>query len=255
MVKGILCDLDGVVYQHQGALPGAVEAIHALQQANVPLAFVTNTTSASSDMLAKKLGQLGVNIPASHIITPVTVARAELEGRGLERIWLLTNPALKSAFDGFVLDKTRPQALVVADLGKDWRYELLNAAFNYLIEHPKVPVISLGLSDFYQGKDQLMLDVGPFARLLAQSSGNPLVVCGKPGRETFHLGARLLNLAPNEVAMVGDDINTDALAAMDAGLTGILVKTGKFRSSQLNGRQSDVILEGLWALPAWLRDQ
>lgn len=256
MIKGILCDLDGVVYQDGKPLPGAVDAVNQLQAGGFPLAFVTNTTRSSSAMIATRLMQMGIEAKAEDVITPITVARTELESRQIERIWLLADPALKSGFAGFALDKHQPQALVVADLADDWSYSLLNMAFNYLVERPKVPVISLGLSTFYQGKNQLMLDVGPFAQLLSLAAKAPLVVCGKPGREAFLLGARQLGLPREQVAMVGDDLESDVIAAMDAGLTGIQVKTGKFRDQQLRAnRQPDVILEGLWGLPAWLRGQ
>ena len=52
--------------------------------------------------------------------------------------------------------------------------------------------------------------------------------------------------------MVGDDIVSDVLGAQAAGLTGILVRTGKFREADLSKGTPDVVLDSLADVPAWL---
>jgi ribonucleotide monophosphatase NagD (HAD superfamily) len=54
--------------------------------------------------------------------------------------------------------------------------------------------------------------------------------------------------------MVGDDIDTDVRAAKDLGITGVQVRTGKFRPAQLElGPPPDLVLDSFAAVPAWLR--
>ncbi|WKE64232.1 HAD-IIA family hydrolase [Gallaecimonas kandeliae] len=252
MVKGILCDLDGVVYLQERPLPGALDAIQALGE--LPLAFLTNTTSRSPQGLAELLGRLGLIVAPEQVLTPISLATLELHKRGISRIWPLVEPEALAAFAGFELSDARPQALVLGDIGARWDYELLNRLFNLLKSQPELPIISLGLSTFYQGPAGLKLDVGPFSKLLSGATGAELVVCGKPDPRAFVLGAELLGLAPSEVAMVGDDIHSDVAAAQQAGLKGLLVKTGKFRPEQLGGEVvPDAVLDNLAALPAWLQ--
>jgi ribonucleotide monophosphatase NagD (HAD superfamily) len=54
-------------------------------------------------------------------------------------------------------------------------------------------------------------------------------VVGKPSVEFFRTGLRRLGLRAEEVAMVGDDLAGDVIPAMEAGLRGVLVRTGKYR--------------------------
>jgi ribonucleotide monophosphatase NagD (HAD superfamily) len=60
-------------------------------------------------------------------------------------------------------------------------------------------------------------------------------VFGKPAANFFHAAAARLGLRPEEVLMVGDDIDADVGGAMAAGLKGAMVRTGKFRPADLEG--------------------
>ncbi len=54
--------------------------------------------------------------------------------------------------------------------------------------------------------------------------------------------------------MVGDDIGSDVVGAQNVGLTGVLVRTGKFRASDLNGAKGrpDHVIESIGPLPELL---
>jgi ribonucleotide monophosphatase NagD (HAD superfamily) len=59
-------------------------------------------------------------------------------------------------------------------------------------------------------------------------------------------------LEPGEVLMIGDDIAADAGGAQQAGLKGMLVKTGKFRPQDLEGAiRPDAVLDSIADLPEW----
>jgi phospholysine phosphohistidine inorganic pyrophosphate phosphatase len=52
--------------------------------------------------------------------------------------------------------------------------------------------------------------------------------------------------------MVGDDVINDVQGAQEAGLTGILVKTGKYRPGDETRAAPDVVVDRLADVPAWL---
>jgi len=65
-----------------------------------------------------------------------------------------------------------------------------------------------------------------------------------------------LALPANQVIMVGDDIETDVAGAQAAGLKGALVRTGKFRSTDLDRAvRPDVVFDSIADLPRWWRGQ
>jgi ribonucleotide monophosphatase NagD (HAD superfamily) len=52
---------------------------------------------------------------------------------------------------------------------------------------------------------------------------------GKPSRDFFDLALNDMGLVPEKVVMIGDDILTAVGGAHNAGIRGILVRTGKYR--------------------------
>ena len=75
-VKGLLFDLDGVLYVDSQPIPGAIDAIAKLRASGMPCRFITNTSTLSLASLQKKLVKLGFDIPAQEIISAPQAALA-----------------------------------------------------------------------------------------------------------------------------------------------------------------------------------
>ena len=69
--------------------------------------------------------------------------------------------------------------------------------------------------------------------------GRKATAVGKPAPEGFLASASRLGVDPEEMYMVGDDLNNDVLAAQVVGMTGVLVRTGKFRQDTLDRWAAD----------------
>jgi len=54
---------------------------------------------------------------------------------------------------------------------------------------------------------------------------------GKPAASFFLNALKRMGVEPKNAVMIGDDIVGDVKGAQDAGLRGVLVRTGKFRPS------------------------
>jgi len=83
---------------------------------------------------------------------------------------------------------------------------------------------------FWQKPDGLHLDLGVFVAAIEYASNQRAIVLGKPSKDFFHHVCQALNTSPERACMIGDDIESDIGGAQHAGLTGILVKTGKYRA-------------------------
>jgi len=81
------------------------------------------------------------------------------------------------------------------------------------------------------------------------------VICGKPSAAYFASALAMLGVPAQRTAMVGDDLENDVLGAQAAGLTGVLVRTGKFRPEDLERADGspDVQLDSIAELPGLLR--
>lgn len=255
-MKAILFDMDGVVYNSETPIPGAAEALAWVRAKAIPHLFVTNTTSRGRAVLVDKLARFGIPATESQILTPCVAAGAWLRKQNARAIGLFVPPKTRSEFDG--LDCLPDQAesgadyVVIGDMGERWDFRTLNRAFRLLHANPGATLIALGMTRFWQAQDGIALDVAPFVAALEHASGRKAVVFGKPAARFFHAAAEQLAVAPEDILMVGDDIVTDVGAAQEAGLRGVLVKTGKFRPTDLAGVvKPDVVLDSVADLPGF----
>jgi HAD superfamily hydrolase (TIGR01458 family) len=90
-------------------------------------------------------------------------------------------------------------------------------------------LIALQKNRYWETAGGLSLDAGPFVAALEYAIGRQAEVVGKPSPAFFELALGELRLPAERAAMVGDDVEADVGGAMEAGLAGILVRTGKYR--------------------------
>jgi ribonucleotide monophosphatase NagD (HAD superfamily) len=100
----------------------------------------------------------------------------------------------------------------------------------------------------------MTLDSGAFLLGLERAAGVEARVIGKPSPDFFAQAVELLGVPAGRVAMVGDDLANDVLAAQECGLAGVLVRTGKFRRDALDAspERPDHVIDSIADLPALL---
>ena len=142
-----------------------------------------------------------------------------------------------------------PEAVLIGDLGEKWSYALLQEAFEYVMAG--AAMIALSRDRYWLRDEKLALDAGPFVAGLEFAVGREALVAGKPSVAFYTAALRSMGLdAGKSVAMVGDDLWSDVQGAQQAGLSGWLVRTGKYRESALaaSGIMPDRILDSVAAL-------
>jgi HAD superfamily hydrolase (TIGR01458 family) len=227
-VKGILLDLDGVVYVGETILPGSLEAVSQIRSAGLPLKFVTNTTRRPLSRIVDDLTSFGLRVEPRDIFTPAAIARNYLAGRHLAP-FLVVHPDLYEDFAA--LPQEGDEAVIVGDAGAFFTYDRLNRAYRKILRG--APFLALAKNRSFLDRDgELSLDAGPFVAGLEYACGREATVLGKPSPAFFELAVKGLGLDAQHVAMVGDDAEADVGGAMAAGLMGVLVQTGKYRPGQ-----------------------
>ncbi len=255
-MHGILFDLDGVLYNSEEPIDGAADAVGWAQANGIPHLYVTNTTSRGRAALAEKLRRFGIRTDQSRILTPCNAAAELLRRRKDGAAALFVNPDARIEFQGVACipeeAETGARYVVIGDLGDAWDFRTLNRAFRLLHSNSEAILIALGMTRFWYAKDGVRLDVGPFAAALERAAGCKPLVMGKPAEPFFRAAVEQLGLPAREIIMVGDDIETDIAGAHNAGLKSVLLRTGKFRQSDLDGTIiPDAVLDSVGDLPKW----
>ena len=243
-VKGILFDINGVFHIDNRPLDGAIEVIKQVK-AKLPCRFVTNTTTKSRRAFHQSLVDMKLPIEESEIISAPYAAVLYLRQLDRPSCHLLLSDSVKSDFAEFEQSDTNPDVVVIGDIGDRWNYKIMNRAFKML--NNGAELIALHKGKYWQAEGDLQLDIGAFIAGLEYASGKTATIVGKPSASFFELALAELELPAENVIMVGDDIDSDVGGAKEAGMRGILVKTGKYRPELANDSdvEPDRVLESV----------
>ena len=250
--KGLLLDLDGTVYTEAGLIPGADRAVRALRESGVLLRFVTNTTRVPRSTIAGWLRDYGIEAQADDVFTPPLAAADWLRRSGLRRVAIFLPPHTFAEFDGLEIIEDDPEAVVIGDLGPGWTFEVMNRAFRWVLGGAEF--LALHRNRYWLTADGLALDVGAFAAALEFATSRTARLVGKPSRPMFAAAAGSMGLEIADVAMVGDDLESDIAGIHECGGVGIMVRTGKFREEELAGSDAapELVIDTIADLPLHL---
>jgi HAD superfamily hydrolase (TIGR01458 family) len=251
-IEGLLLDLSGVVYVQDEAVPGAAEALTKLRDRGLPIRLVTNTTMRPRRSILERLERLGIEADPAELITPATLAARRCAEAGYESVSLVVLDELREDLEGLEEADGTVDAVIVGDLGDRWDYEVLNQAFRKLMDGAEL--IALQKNRYWETSNGLSLDAGPFVSALEYATGREAEVMGKPSDAFFQLALSDLGVVADRAAMVGDDVEADVGGAMDAGLAGILVRTGKYREELVreSGIQPTATVDSIADVPGLL---
>jgi HAD superfamily hydrolase (TIGR01458 family) len=249
-LEGVLLDVDGTLTVAWRPLPGAAETLSWLRGSGIPFLLATNATSLSRQGLASKLGEAGIEVRVEELLTASVAAAAYLRTHHPgARCFLLGNPDLADELDGIKLVEEDAEVVLMAGADPAFTWASLSRALRLLVGGAALVAMHRNLS--WLTADGLMLDAGAYVMGLERAAGVKAAVTGKPAPDFFRQGVELLGVPAEQAAMVGDDLEADVLAAQACGLTGVLVRTGKFRPEALRAseRRPDNVIGSIANLP------
>ena len=255
-IRAVLIDIDGVLSVSWKPLPGTVAALQQLRTEGFPLALVTNTTSRTRASIASTLAEAGFPVTAEDILTAPVIAAAYLrEHYPGARCLLLNSGDISEDLTGLDLaqgGEPLVDVVLVGGAGPEFSYQALNQAFSHLQRGARLVAMHRGL--YWRTSEGLQLDTGAFLAGLEQAAATEADVVGKPAAAFFAAALAHMGADAAHTVMTGDDIETDVLAAQRHGLTGVLVKTGKYlpRTHHSASGTPDHILDSFASLPGLL---
>jgi HAD superfamily hydrolase (TIGR01450 family) len=269
-VRALLLDMDGVLVLRDELIPGAADALAALDARGIPYVIGTNTSLVSRTTLARELGRAGLPVKPDRIVSAASAAAAHVRRRfGQEPLYVMVAPDALAEFEGLTLlshdaaamQGARAAAVVVGDAAEDFTPRNMQSAFALLRNGARF--VAMHKNRWWLTSAGVMLDAGAYVVGLEYVTQRRALVAGKPSRTFFAEGVRRLGelaaevdgqtdgrhrLSAGEVAVVGDDLWNDVLGGQKAGLRGVFVRSGKHGDAELaritterGGRAPDAI--------------
>ena len=253
-IDGLLLDMDGVLGVSWRPLPGAAAAVARPREAGRPLRVITSTTAKSRGDIGSGLREHGFDFADRDLLTASVLAAAYLRARHPDARVFLLGDARPADLEGVRLVGLdgEPQVVLVSGADESFAFDTLNRVYRALLGGAALVAMHRNLS--WMTAEGENLDAGAYVAGLERAAGRAAIVTGKPAPECFVAGLEALGLPADRVAMVGDDLENDVLAAQAVGITGVLVRTGKFREAKLAGASGtpDHVIGSIVDLPALL---
>jgi glycerol-1-phosphatase len=235
--RGIVLDLDGVVYLGDQVVPAAPAALEGVRGLGVRLAFVTNNSFRPPELVASKLGRLGVKAAVEEILTSAHATVRLLGGEdGLDglKVLVIGGPGLRQAL--------RDAGARLIDAA-DWREaEVVAVGFdpNLTYERVRTAALAIGAGARFVGSNPdttlptpegFWPGAGATLALLQAATGVRPEVAGKPEPALFETVAAAIG--PGPYLMVGDRADTDLDGAHRLGWATALVLSGVIAPADL----------------------
>jgi 4-nitrophenyl phosphatase len=231
-LRGLLIDLDGVVYTGREPIPGAAGFLAEARQRGLKFLLVTNNSTTSPELVAERLRSMDIQVLPEEILTSAQAAVAYVRAHAEpgSRVRIVGEAGLRQAVEeeGFVVveDGEAGADWVIAGLDRAFSYEKLTGATRAIMAGAHFVATNVDALLPVEG-GQVLPGAGTIVAAIQTATAVAPVVLGKPEPGLFEVGVqRLGGLALDQVAMIGDRMDTDVVGGQRAGLRTILVLSG-----------------------------
>ncbi|HLH74173.1 MAG TPA: TIGR01457 family HAD-type hydrolase [Chloroflexota bacterium] len=228
--RGVLFDLDGVVYLGSTPLPGAQGVFDWLDHVGRPYCLVTNNSTRTPRQYRERLAAMGIRVPLPTIYTSA-LATAEYLNRQYPEgapVYVIGEAGLQEALAdaGFWVDECHPE-LVCVGLDQHLTYEKLKIAA--LAIRRGARFIAANPDRTLPTEIGLVPGCGAILAAIETATDVAPVVIGKPAATMLDLAVERLGVSKADVVIIGDRLDTDIEAGAAADITTVLVLTGVHR--------------------------
>jgi NagD protein len=225
-IRNWLMDMDGVLVREELAIPGAMEFIARLRETDTPFLLLTNNSIWTRRDLAARLRAGGLDVPEESIWTSALATARFLEDqRPGGTAFVIGESGLTTALheSGYTINERDPDYVVLGET-RTYSFERIAHAIRLIGRGAKF--IATNPDPTGPAPDGPLPATGAVAALISRATGRDPYFVGKPNPLMMRTALNSLDAHSEETAMIGDRMDTDIVAGLEAGLEAILVLTG-----------------------------
>lgn len=221
-----LTDMDGVLVHENHALPGAAELIQQWRDAGTPFLVLTNNSIFTPRDLAARLRSSGIDVPEESIWTSA-LATADFCSSQIPggSAFVIGEAGITTALHeaGFIMTETNPDYVVVGET-RNYSFEAITKAIRLINNGARF--IATNPDATGPSADGVLPATGAISALITKATGKEPYVVGKPNPMMFRSAMNRIGAHSENTGMIGDRMDTDIVAGIEAGLHTVLVMTG-----------------------------
>ena len=226
MPASFVVDMDGVIYHGHRLIPGALDFVNRLQAGGHPFLFLTNNSQWTPRDLRHRLEGMGIAVDESafHTSALATAEFLRTQKPG-GTAYVIGGAGLTNALyeAGYTLTDRDPDYVVVGDT-RSFDYEKIERAVRLV--HAGARFVATNLDVTGPSDQGIQPACGALVAPIELATGRKPYFVGKPNPLMMRTALRKLGVHSGEAYMVGDRMDTDIVAGLEAGMRTILVLSG-----------------------------
>lgn len=246
--EAFICDMDGVIYHGKNLLPGVKEFVGWMRSENKKFLFLTNSSAKTLRELSEKLTRMGLDVDESHFYTSARATAAFLASqkpRG--SAYVIGDAGIINALydEGYSMNDMNPDYVVVSE-SDNYDYARICHATKLVNEGAKLIGTNPDLTGPVEG-GVMVPATGALMAPIELATGSKAYYVGKPNPLMMRNALKKLECPREVTAIIGDRMDTDILAGIEAEIGTVLVLSGVSTRENI-GRfayQPDYILDGV----------
>lgn len=221
-----LLDMDGVLVHEQEPIPGSPGFVARLRELGIPFMVLTNSSIYSRRDLSARLRRTGLEVPEESIWTSALATATFLDSqRPGGSAFVLGEPGLSTALHefGYTMNESDPDYVVLGET-RTYSFERITTAIRLIMDGARF--IATNPDNVGPAPGGVLPATGSVAALISRATGVEPYFVGKPNPLMMRSALNRLNAHSEYTAMVGDRMDTDVVAGIEAGLETVLVMSG-----------------------------
>ncbi len=218
--------MDGVLVHEGVALPGAADVIKQWQAQGLRFLVLTNNSIYTPRDLAARLKATGLNIPEESIWTSALATADFLHSQKPKgTAYVIGEAGMTTALHevGYTQTDVNPDYVVLAET-RNFNFETLTKAIRLINSGSRF--IATNPDATGPSAEGPLPATGSVAALITKATGKEPYIVGKPNPMMFRSAMNKIDAHSESTGMIGDRMDTDVVAGIEAGLHTILVLTG-----------------------------
>ncbi len=229
-MDNIICDIDGVVLHDNSIIPGADKFVSKLLEKKYPLLFLTNYPSQTPADLQNRLRTAGLDIPQEMFYTSSMATAAFLKKQTGKKAYVIGDGALTHELYsiGFAMTDVDPEYVIVGET-QAYHWNMIRKASSFIMQGARFIATNPDVAGpkGYPGCGALC---APIERI----TGIKPFYIGKPSAWMMRAALNSIGGHSENTVIIGDNMRTDILAGIQAGMKTILVLTGVSQRDDLD---------------------
>ena len=224
--SGFICDMDGVIYHGNKILDGVKEFVSWLQAENKKFVFLTNSSERTIRELQGKLSRMGLDVGAEHFYTSALATASFLQSQKPNgSAYIIGEAGLINAIynAGYSSNNIDPDYVVMGE-ARSYSYEVIEKAVNLVARGARLIGTNPDLSGPIEN------GIAPATKALIApielATGKQAYFIGKPNPLMMRIALKKLNVQREDTIIIGDRMDTDIVAGIEAEIDTCLVLSG-----------------------------